>query len=187
MKWLRIFEISWYDWKRIKLIDFVEKESSGWLECTPILQKLRSIRSIPLGAEIEMGKDLGRLVHLSQYDEHLLVDKRLVISQIDVHLLLEPHPYRLARHLVQVDRRHNLLQLGLDDQLGLLPEGEVGAVAEERVRAGRAPALQVVHRVPLVDARAVRPDGWVRVVLCPPVRARVEEKVAGPGHCARLV
>jgi hypothetical protein len=24
-------------------------------------------------------------------------------------------------------------------------------------------------------------------VLCPPVRARVEEKVAGPGHCARLV
>lgn len=120
-----------------------------------------------------MVKNLRGRVHLSQNDQHLLVDERLVLPQVHVEVLLQPAANVLAGDLVQVHGHHDLLQRRPDDALGLVA---LVRLRPDRVRGRRPLGLQVVHGVPLVEAGSVGLDPLL-IVADPAVAAAALEVV----------
>ena len=56
----------------------------------PVGLELLEVRRVPLGAEVEEVEDERGRVHLAEDEHHLLVDERLVLAQLHLHLRLQP-------------------------------------------------------------------------------------------------
>ena len=64
----------------------------------PVGFELLEVGRVPLGAEVEEVEDERGRVHLAEDEHHLLVDERLVLAQLHLHLRLQPLAQLQAQH-----------------------------------------------------------------------------------------